>query len=273
VQLGQKDWVLLAIAVFSAAVAVFQGNTYLSVMFLVVTGAIISYLVWLHADIHKGYRGLLVSLIALSVLGGSYYISNDNFEKEMRRNYGRIYPSNIATSPQKKCGPGDDIVLYPGQNSFQISSFPYTFLTIDGRPVISLGRDGDAISIDTLWLEDEKGNIIAHVNKDEFWIDPTVERFMVPDRSKLAIADHSGKVALLLWFMNKNHLFVDGNFHYHGFTVSIGNSGIFTTLADGKTLGGGLNDDCFYDHQIYVDAMGLTANSKQKGATDLKITP
>jgi hypothetical protein len=95
-RLERKDWVLLTIAILLPVVAIFQENTFLSNTFLVVTGIIISYLVWQHSDIHEGYRGLLITAIALCVIGSAYYISAVNFEKEMRRNYGKIYPSNVS---------------------------------------------------------------------------------------------------------------------------------------------------------------------------------
>lgn len=132
----QKDWVSLAIVIILTAVAIFQENTFLSIACVVSAGVIVAYLVWLHNDIHKAYRSLLVTVIALGVIGSSYYISNANFEKEMRRNFGRTYPSNISM-PDLRCGPGDDIVLFFGPERFQIATFPYTFLYIDGNPMIT----------------------------------------------------------------------------------------------------------------------------------------
>jgi hypothetical protein len=59
---------------------------------------------------------------------------------------------------------------------------------------------------------------------------------------------------------------------YHGFTVEIDNSGIGITLPDGTKLRK-LNDDCFYNHQMFVTKAGLDAVSPTKGATELRITP
>jgi hypothetical protein len=270
-RLERKDWVLLTIAILLPVVAIFQENTFLSNTFLAGAGIIISYLVWQHSDIHEGYRGLLITAIALSVIGSAYYISAVNFEKEMRRNYGKIYPSNVSM-PNKTCGPGDDIVLFSGQNSFQMTETPYRFLYIDGDPIITLSRDGDAIAIDYLLLNDANGDNIVHIDKNEFWIKPSIERLMVPDRSKLVINDHSGHVALALWFLNSRQIFIAGKFVYHGFIVEIGNEGINITMPNGKHLVT-LNDDCFIGHEMFITNAGLDAISRSPGATEVIVTP
>ena len=269
-RLERKDWILLVIAVLLAAVAIFQENAYLSNACIILTGLIVSCLVWLHADVHKGYRGILVTAITLCVFGSAYYISSVNFEKEMRRNYGQVYPSNIST-PDSRCGPGDDVALFFGPNSFQVTDFPYTFLYIDGDPIISLGRGGDAITIDYLLLNDTNGDNIVNINKNIFWIKPDIERLMVPDRSKLAIADHSGHTALVLWFMNRTHLFVAGHFAYHGFTVDVHDT-VDIALPNGQHLRK-FSDNCFYNHQLFLTTAGLDAVSPAKGTTELKLTP
>jgi hypothetical protein len=271
-RLDRKDWVvsIIVVALF-AAVPIFQENTYLSGVILLSLGCIISYILLSQNNIIY-LAGLLLLLLVWSLIGGTeYYVSSVNFEKEMRMNYGRIYPSNEML-PDKRCAPGDDIILFSGPNSFQATTFPYTFLYIDGAPIISLGREGNAITMDYLLLNDTNGENIVHIDKDVFWIKPTIERMMVPDRSKLAIKDHSGNTALVLWFLNSTHIFIAGKFVYHGFTVDIGNSGIDITLPSGQHLRK-LADDCFYNHQLFVTTLGLDAVSPTKGAVELKLTP
>ena len=264
-QLDRKDWVVgIIVVALLAGVAVFQENTYLSGVILVSLGCIISYILLSQRDIIYLARILLLLLVWSLIGGTEYYISSVNFEKEMRINYGRIYPSDVLL-PDKRCAPGDDIILFSGPNSFQATDFPYTFLYIDGDPIISLGRENEAITIDLLLLNDTNGDNIAHIDKDEFWIKPTIERMMVPDRSKLAIKDHSGNIALVLWFLNSTHIFIAGKFVYHGFTVEIGNSGIDIALPNGQHLRK-LADDCFYNHQMFVTTLGLDAVSPTKGA-------
>ena len=168
-------------------------------------------------------------------------------------------------------GPGDDVALFFGPNSFQVTDFPYTFLYIDGDPIISLGGDGDEITIDYLLLNDKNGDNIVNINKDIFWIKPDIERLMIPDRSKLAIADHSGHTALVLWFMNRTHLFIAGHFSYHGFTIDI-HEKVDITLPNGQHLRK-FSDNCFYNHQLFLTTAGLDAVSPTKGTTELKLTP
>jgi hypothetical protein len=187
----------------------------------------------------------------------------------MRQNFGRIYPSNIPT-PDLRCGPGDDIVLFFGPERFQIAKFPYTFLYIDGDPMIILGKDGNAITIDYLLLNDTNGDNLVRIDKNTFWIKPTVERFMILDRSKLEIADHSGNVALALSFLNDKHLFIAGRFAYYGFVVTIDNKGMDVTFPNGLHTGIGV-DNCFHDHKVEIKQDGLHATSSIRGATDLWI--
>jgi hypothetical protein len=271
-RLERKDWVVgIVIAALLAAVAVFQESTYLANSILGVLGCIISYIILTHGRIEKAVRALTVTFVWILIGFTGYYIYSHNFEKEMRSYYGRVYPSNVLM-PDMRCGVGDDIMLYPGQNNFQMTNFPYTFLYIDGDPIISLGKEGDAITIDYLLLNDTNGDNIARIDKDMFWIKPTIERLMVPDRSKLLIADHSGRIALALDFLNSAHLFIAGKFAYHGFIVEIDDSGIEITLANGTKLRK-LNNDCFYNHQLFVTAAGLDAVSPTTGAVELKLTP
>jgi hypothetical protein len=271
-RLDRKDWVVgIIVVALLAAVPVFEDNTYLSGVILVSLGYIISYILLSQRDIIY-LAGILLLLLVWSLISGTeYYISSVNFEREMRRSYGHIYPSNVAV-PDKRCASGDNILLFPGPNSFQVTEFPYTFLYIDGDPIISLGREGDAISIDYLLLNDTNGDNIAHIDKDEFWIKPSIERLMVPDRSRLAIQDHSGHSALNLYFLNANHLYITGKFVYHGFTVDVGKDGIDVTLANGKHAGL-FSDDCFYNHRVMVTTSGLDFISPSKGATNVRIRP
>jgi hypothetical protein len=271
-QLDRKDWVVGVIVVaLLAAVPVFQENTYLSGVMLVSLGCIISYILLIQGDIIY-LAGLLLLLLVWSLIGGTqYYVSTVNFEKEMRRSYGTLYPSNVSM-PDKTCGPGDDVVLFSGPNSFQMTQTPYTFLYIDGDPIITLSRDGDAIVINYLLLNDTNGDNIVRIDKNEFWIKSSVERLMVPDRSKLAINDHSGHIALALWFLNSRHIFIAGKFVYHGFSVEVGNKGINITLPNGKHLVT-LDDACFYGHEMLITNAGLDAISRSPGATELKVAP
>jgi hypothetical protein len=166
--------------------------------------------------------------------------------------------------PGKRCGPGDDTVLFSGPNTFQTTHYPYTFLYIEGKPIISLGKSGNSITIDYLLLNDINGDNLVHISKDEFLIKPTIERLIIPDRSRLEIADHTGDKALTLYFMNSTHLYIAGKFAYHGFIVDIDDSGIDITLPNGKHLVT-LNDNCFYNHQLFVTTAGLDAVSPTKG--------
>lgn len=136
--------------------------------------------------------------------------------------------------------------------------------------MIILGNDGIAITIDYLLLNDTNGDNLVRIDKNTFWIKPTVDRFMIPDRSKLKIADHSGNIALVLQFINDKHLFIAGRFAYHGSVVTIDNKGIDVTFPNGKDTGMG-TDNCFYGHQVEIKEDGLHATSVIKGATDLWI--
>ncbi|HZZ21120.1 MAG TPA: hypothetical protein VFE60_00350 [Roseiarcus sp.] len=269
-QLENKDWVIgIIVAVLLAAVAIFEDNTFLANAILIFFGPIISYFLVIRGDVIRTVRVLLLIGIWILIIGTGYYIYTRNFERDMRSYYGYIYPSNV-NMPDKRCGPGDDIGLYPGANNFQMTRFPYTFLSIDGDPIIALSKVGDAISIDYLMLYDTNGDNIVRIDKNEFWIKSSVQRFMTPNRSQLAIADHTGSVALALNFLNKKHLAIDGKFFYHGFTVEIGKLGIDITFPNGKHLGS-INDDCFYGHELFISASGVDAVSPMEGATNLKI--
>lgn len=256
---------------FFAAATLFQDNTYLANGILILLGCIVSYIVLLDDNIQRGAVVFRLAVIWILIWAVGYHISSVNFEKDMRSYYGRLYPSNISMI-DKRCGPGDDTVLFSGPNTFQTTQYPYTFLYIDGKPIISLGKNGNAITIDYLLLNDTNGDSIVHIDKDEFWIKPTVERLIIPDRSRLEIAGRTGDKALKLYFMNSTHLYIAGKFTYHDFIVDIGNSGIDITLPNGKHLVT-LNDNCFYNHQLFVTTAGLDAISPTKGTTELRITP
>jgi hypothetical protein len=187
---------------------------------LALLGFIVSYIVFTDKDILRGTRIFRLAVIWILIWAVGYHIYNVNFEKDMRSYYGRLYPSNVFM-PDKRCGPGDDTVLFSGPNTFQTTQYPYTFLYIEGKPIISLGKSGNSITIDYLLLNDINGDNLVHISKDEFWIKPTIERLIIPDRSRLEIADHTGDKALTLYFMNSTHLYIAGKFAYHGFIVDI----------------------------------------------------
>jgi hypothetical protein len=127
-RLEPKDWILLAIAVLLAAVAIFEENTFLVVVCIGLTGLVVSSLILIHSNLQEWYRPLLITATTLSLIGSAYYIK------------------------------------------------------------------------------------------------PSIERLMVPDRSKLLIANHTGNIALALDFLNSTHLFIAGKFVYHGFTVDLDNN-------------------------------------------------
>ena len=151
-----------------------------------------------------------------------WYISGVNFEKEMRRNYGRIYPDSIDVS-DAACAPKDSVLLFAGSNNIQLTQFPYLFLIIDGDPIIVVDKQSDgALTIKYLLLNDDNEQNLARIDDSEFWINPSIQRFMVPRRDRLVIADHSGHPALNLAFLNPTHLSLSGRFVHHGFVVDIG---------------------------------------------------
>ena len=106
-QLDGKDWVIgIIIAALLASVPVFEETTYLANSMLILIGLLISFLILRHRSIIVAIRMMLLTMVWILVFGTGYYIYSRNFEIEMRRNYGRIYPSNVET-PDKACGPGD----------------------------------------------------------------------------------------------------------------------------------------------------------------------
>jgi hypothetical protein len=143
-KLDQKDWVTVIFAALLAAAGLFVEDTLFSGICLFLFGSLVSYFILTRGDIHRAYRALLATAVVILVSSAVYYISNINFQKEMRRTYGRIYPGNVPVEDER-CSPGSDILLFSGLNRFQVTEFPYTFLYVDGDPIISLGREGDAI--------------------------------------------------------------------------------------------------------------------------------
>lgn len=174
----------------------------------------------------------------------------------MRRNYGRIYPDSIDVS-DAACAPKDSVLLFAGSNNIQLTQFPYLFLIIDGDPIIVVDKQSDgALTIKYLLLNDDNEQNLARIDDSEFWINPSIQRFMVPRRDRLVIADHSGHPALNLAFLNPTHLSLSGRFVHHGFVVDIGLTYIDIAIP-GRAGHLIFTNDCLRDQQIQVSASGF----------------
>ncbi len=109
--------------------------------------------------------------------------------------------------------PADAMVVLFGSNAAWANRFPYTVLNIGGTAVLAVDRvpGKSQLNVNVLRIFDDRGNIMARIDGDGFWVAPDVRR-QKPNPSTLVVYDRAGQQALKVEFLNSQTLYVEGIF-------------------------------------------------------------
>jgi hypothetical protein len=143
-------------------------------------------------------------------------------------------------------------------------------LNIDGDPIITLDKNSSGqIVINYLRLNGANDYNLATITGDNYWTNPNVRKEISHDRDHLTVYDTSGQKALIVEFINPDHLSIAGEFYHHKYRVSVGLQVIEVDLPNGRIAS--LSDDLFFNHQILVSKDGLLMSSPDRNATSLLV--
>jgi hypothetical protein len=253
----RKDIVLGVIGLALALIALLEENTPISILLLSIAVIFICYAILAHENVHIALRTLLCGFFIVGTAALGMYISAQNFEKEMRRLYGTIYPDSSAL--ESPCDRPGAVSLFVGVNTIAITEFPISILSADNDPLIILDRSSDGtIVLRKILLNDVNNNNLVNIDDNNFWITPTIQRLMIPYRNRLVVRDHSGNIAINIAFINSTHLSLSGNFYYSKlhktYHVDIGKTVVIYT-PDGQTIAD-FADNCFFNHKLNLTEDG-----------------
>ena len=115
--------------------------------------------------------------------------------------------------------PADAMVVLFGSN-VAWGGLPYTVLDMGGTSMLAIDKipGKSQIDINVLRIFDDRGSIMARIDKDGFWVAPDVRR-QKPNRSTLVVYDRADQQALKVELLNSNTLYVEGIFRDRRGTV------------------------------------------------------
>jgi hypothetical protein len=138
---------------------------------------------------------------------------------ELIKNEVFLFPDTLPTPPLP-CKPDDnDLILIYGSNAMWASRFPRIVLIMGHEPMIILNKnERGELRIDLLRIFDNRGNIIARIDEDGFWIDLS-SRKKRPNRSTLVVYDHNDSEVLRVHFLNRQTVSISGIFRKPGSNI------------------------------------------------------
>jgi hypothetical protein len=268
---SKNEWIALLIGIIPAASGMMADNVLVFTLGWSLVWLILCYIIYNQKHVKAAIR--ILWCIAVVVLGGCfiYILREAKIERDSHEIFGTLYPSNMDTSGLASC-PDTGIAIYIGANIDCVTQFPLPLLSIDDDPIIVLDKtSGGQIVITYLLLNDANDYNLASINGDVYWTNPNVRKEISHDRDHLVVYDTSGQRALVVEFMNPNHLSLAGEFYHHKFHVSITLQSIVAHLPDGHDTS--LRDDRFFNHQIRVSKDGFLMFTSAPKATSLFIHP
>lgn len=270
-QVTKNEWIALVVGILLAAIGTMADSVPALTLGWTSVGLIVCYIIYGQKHIAETFR--ILWCIAVIVLGGWFIHSlrEAKIERDAHQIFGTLYPSNIDTSGLSSCQETGGIAIYIGTNTNCATHFPLPLLSIDGDPIITLDKTSSGqIAITYLLLNDVNELNLASIKGDVYWTNPNVRKEISRDRDHL-VYDTSGQRALVIEFMNPDHLSLAGEFYHHKFHVSITLQSIVVHLPDGRDAP--LSDNRFFNHQIRVSKDGFVMFTPDPNATSLVIHP
>jgi hypothetical protein len=111
------------------------------------------------------------------------------------------------------CDPPDDAMVVLFGSNVAWGSLPYTVLQMGSTSMLAVDKvlGKSQININVLRIFDDRGNIMARIDEDGFWVAPDVRR-QKPNRSTLVVYDRADQQAVKVEFLNSKTLYVEGIF-------------------------------------------------------------
>jgi hypothetical protein len=268
----KNEWIALVVGILLAAIGTMADSVLAIVLGWSSVALILCYIIYSQKSISETLR--IIYCIAVIVLGGWFIhtLREAKIERDSHQIFGTLYPNNLDTSGLSSCKDNGGIAIYIGANTNCATQFPLQLLSIDGDPIVTPDKtDSGQIVIKYLLLNDVNELNLASIKGDEYWTNPNVRKKISHDKDHLVVYDTSGQRALVIEFLNPDHLSLAGEFYHHKFHVSITLQEIIAHFPDGRDSH--LSDDRFSNHQIRVSKDKFEMFTTDPHATSLLIQP
>lgn len=245
------DTVALIIAFMLAAAGMTVENTTVLIGFWSAAGMALCAAVSAHHDLSRLARGAGCLVIATAIGIFLWYMAGINLEKELRQNYGRLFPSDNVDIQSACEGPPGAIEIIVGTNVFFAARFPFTMVSIDGHPLFIIDRDSKgALVLSFVRLFDDRNDGVVKIDKNAFWISPSITKTLSEKKDDLLVMDHNDAEILHLRFWNPKTVIFSGVFRLQGATVRATDEAISSSPS---SVMSSLTHDCFGNERFGVE--------------------
>lgn len=152
----------------------------------------------------------------------------------------QLYPDDLPFPflPNNQKIPDNAVIVYFGSNISWGTKFPLTILAFNKEPMIVVDRpkNKDALVITTLKIFDDRNNIIARIDEDGPWIDPSARKKR-PNKSTLLVFDHNDKEVLNIKFINERAIQIEGIFRNSEIQRPVIITNDYMQVNNGKVMG------------------------------------
>jgi len=153
-----------------------------------------------------------VSTAVVLLLGMSLTI--EWVDQEEVRLSETLAPKNVETPPvPAACKiPKGAVMVFLGTNLGLVTKMPSPLIEMGGQDLLVVDTDGShRLHIDSLRILDDNNEEMARIDKDEFWVAPSV-RHEKPDASTLVVYDEHNAEVLRVTYLNIQAISVTGKF-------------------------------------------------------------
>jgi hypothetical protein len=213
---------IAVVALILAIVAMLSENNTIVGACLFLSWVILCLPVIWHPEISKEWRLSWCLLSAILWLGIFSLIQGQNLEKELARNEGVLEPGHdVVSIPSCATPHTNPVALHMGPETILIGGFPRNIFRLANQEVLTLGQEKPGnIKILLLRIYDDRNNIIARIDGNEFWIGEGIRK-KHPDRSTLKIYDHNDDEVLNIRYQNPYAVSILGIFRYLGRLIMV----------------------------------------------------
>jgi hypothetical protein len=181
----------------------------------------------------------------------------NNYKLIPKKDVGLIKPENKTRSKNCPIGKPAEAVVIAGTNTFIATSYPYVFITLNGRPLLVLDKDGQNIVIKELHLLDDNGDVVLNITKNRYQISKASSYSINKSSSKITVTDHTDR-QFSIYFKDSCSIYVEGIFRAGKQSAIITDKSMifsnYTMFSDGIWTGG----------SIFMDKEGMKINAQPK---------
>jgi hypothetical protein len=148
-------------------------------------------------------------------LAGLRWVDRHEQEASSRLVPGKLPRPRLSTTGTI---PDDALVVMLGSVVAWTTRLPHTILTMGSQPMLAIDRHmkrTDELAVIVLRVFDDRNNIIARIDEDGFWVEPSTRKKR-PSPDVLVVYDHHDAEVLRVHFLNPTTLSVTGVFRFAG---------------------------------------------------------